>query len=225
MRWSRWRRVSWIDTRASFIASLPARARLLDLGTSDGKTLRHFVELRPDLIVAASDIAGTPESYPPGTEFRSANFDVDELPWPANTLDAITCMHVVEHLRNPRRIFEEASRVLKPGGVIYVETPHPKSLNMSSPVGPGTEHVTVNFFDDSTHIRPIPVDELIDHLMRSSLRVIRKGTSRNLILTAAFPILRVLKPRSRARYVSQLHWTGWSAYIIAQKAAHGPREH
>ena len=106
------------------------------------------MELRPDLSVAASDIAGMPENYPPKTEFRSANFDVDELPWPANTFDAITCMHVIEHLRNPGRIFEEASRVLKPGGVIYVETPDPKSLNMRSPVGAGTEHVTVNFFDE-----------------------------------------------------------------------------
>ena len=217
MNWSHWRQTSWIDTRASFVASLASSARLLDLGSSDGKTLTHFLELRPDLVAAASDIAGTPEHYPPRTEFRSANFDVDQLPWPADSFDPITCMHVVEHLRHPDRIFEEASRVLKPGGLIYVETPDPKSLTMRSPIGPGTEHVTVNFFDDATHIRPIPVGELKAHSTRCHLDVIRTGASRNLLFASAFPVLRIVKPHSRARYVAQLHWTGWSAFIIAQK--------
>src|SRR5688572_13392124 len=43
----------WLDTRARFIARTPRGGKLLDLGASDGETLRHIAELRPDLSLAA----------------------------------------------------------------------------------------------------------------------------------------------------------------------------
>jgi hypothetical protein len=63
MNWSSWRRIPWIDTRAKFVAGLEQGGSLLDLGSSDGGTLRHFNELRPDLRLASSDIAA-PTSIP-----------------------------------------------------------------------------------------------------------------------------------------------------------------
>jgi len=217
MNWSKWRKVSWIDTRARFVSQIGASGRLLDLGSSDGSTLNHIAELRPDLSIASADISGEPNRYPEGTDFRRADFDADPLPWSDGTFDAVTCMHVVEHLLNPAYLVAEASRVLKPGGRLYVETPHPKSLTMKSPVGPGTEHVTVNFFDDKTHVRPVEVAELATAAKKSGMSVVKSGISRNWLFAASFPALYVVRNRTRARYVSQLHWCGWSAYIIASR--------
>ncbi len=215
MRWDRFRQIPWIDTRAKFVASIPKNGSLLDLGSSDGGTLNHFTELRPDLALASSDIAGNPGAYPAGTDFRATNFDEDTLPWPDASFDAITCMHVVEHLVDPSHIVRESARVLKPGGRLYIETPHPETVHMKSPVGPGTEHVTVNFFDDSTHVRPVPVSQLRDAASAAGLDVVSTGVSRNLLFAASFPFLFFLRPRTRARYVAQIHWVGWSAYLVA----------
>src|SRR5688500_401202 len=126
MNWSLLRFAPWIDTRAKFVDGTPRGGALLDLGSSDGGTLRHFAELRPDLSLSAADIEGHPEAYPPGTGFKRADFDHDALPWADRSFDRITCMHVVEHLQNPRHLISEAWRVLKPGGSLYIETPAPE---------------------------------------------------------------------------------------------------
>lgn len=215
MNWKWLRLAPWIDSRARFVSSIRSGGHILDLGSSDGGTLRHIKELRPDLMLSSSDIAGKPEFYPPGTDFRAADFDSDKLPWPDQSFDSITCMHVVEHLREPERILSEAARLLRPGGRIYVETPHPKSLQMKSGSGPGAEHVTINFFDDATHIRVVPVDEIAESASRVGLEVIESGISRNWLFASLFPFLYLIRNKSRKRYVAQLHWTGWSAFAIA----------
>ena len=189
----------------------------MDLGSSDGGTLRHISELRPDLRLASSDIAGSPSQYPSGTEFKRADFNTERLPWNDRTFDGITCMHVIEHLRTPSHLIEEAARVLKPGGLLYIETPHPKTVNLASAQGKGTEHITVNFFDDATHVAPVSSQELEAYCRVAGFSALKSGVSRNLLFAALYPVLLVLRPRTRARYVAQLHFTGWSIYTIAAK--------
>ncbi|MDP9179022.1 MAG: methyltransferase domain-containing protein [Gemmatimonadota bacterium] len=218
MNWRYWRRIPWTDTRAKFVAEVPARGNLLDLGSSNGQTLGHFFELRPDLSFAASDFAGTPETYPPDTDFKRADFDADRLPWPDSEFDAITCMHVVEHLQDPAHMLAEAARVLKPGGRIYVETPHPKSLTTKSARGSAVVTVTMNFFDDPTHVRVVTTEALSRDMRLVGLVPEASGVSRNLFFAAAYPFYAALGSTSRKRFVAQLHWTGWSAYIVARSS-------
>ena len=62
MYWIYLRACAWVDTRARFVAGTPPGGTLLDLGSSDGETLGHIAELRPDLRLFAADSAGTPET-------------------------------------------------------------------------------------------------------------------------------------------------------------------
>ena len=212
MNWVKLRPFPWLDTRAKFVAQTPRGGTLLDLGASDGETLGHFAELRPDLHFCAADKTGSPENYPPDCEFRRADFERDPLPWPDAAMDAITCMHVVEHLRDLTVLIREIARLLKPGARVYFETPHPKTLALPSAAG----QFTLNFHDDPTHVRLVTTDELGDRVRAQGLTVESAQISRNWLFAAMHPIFLVL-PASRKKFTARVHWLGWSACLIARR--------
>ena len=214
MNWSYLRHCAWIDTRAKFVAAVPAGGKLLDLGSSDGETLGHIAQLRPDLRLFAVDIAGSPEKYPAGCRFQRADLEKDKLPWEEASIDAITCMHLVEHLREHTLLRNEVARLLKPGGRVYFETPHPKSLTLPSLPTAGAVSFTLNFWDDPTHVQPVALDAFGEALRRSGLEIVASGISRNWVFATAYPLLWFLPP-SRKKFTAYVHWLGWSAYLIA----------
>jgi SAM-dependent methyltransferase len=215
LNWKYIRPVPWLDTRAQFVAGTPRGGALLDLGSSDGETLGHMAELRPDLHLFAADKMGSPEKYPAGCQFARVDFEREKLPWPGHSMNAITCMHLVEHLGNIDPLMREVARLLMPGGRVYFETPHPKSLDLASPTGKAAGTFTLNFFDDPTHVGVVPVDTLAAAARLEGLEVVASGISRNWLFAAACPAFRFLPP-SRKRFTSYIHWLGWSAYLIAR---------
>ncbi|MGH7602778.1 MAG: class I SAM-dependent methyltransferase [Gemmatimonadaceae bacterium] len=216
MNWKNWRAIPWIDTRADFVAPTPQNGTLLDLGSSDGGTLCHMAELRPDLRFFSVDLAGPPAQMPQRTTFVRADLESDSLPWPDASFDSITCMHVVEHLRTMTNLWREAARLLKPGGRIYVETPGPESLTTPSPPPKLRGQITMNFYDDPTHIGVVSIDSLAKQATNAGLLAREHGRSRNWLFVGAYPFLSLL-PLTRKRLVAKLHWLGWSAYVIAEK--------
>ena len=216
MNWARWRLVPWIDTRAAFVAAVPRHGSLLDLGSSDGGTLCHMSELRPDLRFASVDIAGRPPRTPRDTTFAQANLESDALPWPDGSFDAITCMHVVEHLRTMDNLWREVARLLKPGGRVYIETPGVESV--ACPKLPASQRggITLNFYDDPTHVAPVPIPALGRAATEVGLQVTKTGRSRNWLFAAVYPLLSI-RPTTFQRNVAKLHWIGWSVYLIARK--------
>ncbi len=52
--------------------------------------------------------------------------DLNIFPYPIedNMFDQIYAKHIIEHLNDPIRFMREMCRILKRGGVIFVETPH-----------------------------------------------------------------------------------------------------
>ena len=212
MNWKYLRFFPSLDTRASQIARTPLNGSLLDLGSSDGETLNHITELRPDLRLHSSDKFGSPEKYPTACDFRRIDFSTDKFPWPNGSMDVITCMHVIEHLDSLTNLLAEITRLLKPGGFVYFETPHPKTLNLPSASG----KFTLNFHDDPTHVRVVTMGQLAAQLANTSLRLEKTGVSRNWLFAAAHPLLCLL-PESRQRYTAHVHWIGWSAYLVARQ--------
>jgi SAM-dependent methyltransferase len=64
------------------------------------------------------------------------------------SVTAITSMHLVEHISHPVliQLLDEALRVLRPGGVLILETPNPENVLVGSCM----------FYMDPTHLNPIP---------------------------------------------------------------------
>jgi len=66
----------------------------------------------------------------------------------SESLVIISAFHVVEHIsfEELQGLVEESLRVLKPGGLLIMETPNPENIKVA----------TENFYLDPTHIKPIP---------------------------------------------------------------------
>jgi SAM-dependent methyltransferase len=216
MNWRRIRHCPWVDTRARFVAHTPAGGSLLDVGSSDGETLRHIAELRPDLRLFAADIAGSPEHYPAGCQFHRADLERQPLPWPTASMNAITSMQLVEHLRDLTLLLREIARLLKPGGRVFFETPHPKTLSLPSLRGRAAGIFTMNFHDDATHVQLVPLEMLAEGVQSVGLKPEAGGISRNWLFAASWPLYLFLPP-SRRKYTARVHWLGWSAYLIARR--------
>ena len=194
------------------MAGIQPKGNLLDLGSSDGETLTHFAELRPDLNLFAVDLMDPSQQYPSGCRFHRANLETDVLPWPEASMDGITSMHLVEHLQSTDHLMAEIRRLLKKGGRAYIETPHPKTLALGSLSGPAAGMFTMNFYDDPTHTHIVPTGTLAQKARKCGLEVLASGTSRNWL----FALSRFLPfPKSaRQKATAQIHWVGWSAYLI-----------
>ena len=216
MNWKHLRHLPWVDTRARFVDSTPAGGSLLDIGSADGETLGHFAELRPDLKLFASDLAGSPENYPPGCVFHRGDIQKDRLPWLDGSMDSITCIHLVEHLASLDFLFEEAARLLKPGGRIFIETPHLKTVTIPSLPGAWAGNFPMSFYDDLTHTKPVATGVLAHAARRAGLKILFSGTSRNWLFALSYPFFLIMPP-SRQKYTAKLHCIGWSAAFVAER--------
>lgn len=49
--------------------------------------------------------------------------DIHEIPFSANTFDAVLCNHVLEHVKDDIKAMKEIHRVLKPGGFSIIQVP------------------------------------------------------------------------------------------------------
>jgi 2-polyprenyl-3-methyl-5-hydroxy-6-metoxy-1,4-benzoquinol methylase len=60
------------------------------------------------------------------TSQADIDHDLTKFPWPIadNSFDLVICQHVIEHLPDTVKTMEEMNRVTKPGGKIFIETPH-----------------------------------------------------------------------------------------------------
>ena len=64
------------------------------------------------------------------------------------SISVVSGFHIVEHLPFEvlQTLVQESLRVLKPGGILIMETPNPENIKVA----------TENFYLDPTHIKPIP---------------------------------------------------------------------
>lgn len=134
-------------------------APVLDVGCGRGE----WLELLTDngLVGHGIDLNGAmvAECEARGLEVQQADALTYFGKCEANSVGAVTGMHVIEHLTFDSCIalFEEALRVLRPGGLVVFETPNPENILVGS----------CSFYLDPTHKRPLP-PEMIHFVAEAS---------------------------------------------------------
>jgi SAM-dependent methyltransferase len=114
---------------------LPGDAgRLLDAGCARGEATAVYaqkatsavgIELNPEEVEAG-------RRQHPGLELRVA--PCEAIPFPDGSFDAIICADVLEHVRDEIRTLAELRRVLAPGGILILTTPHRGWFDVLDPV-------------------------------------------------------------------------------------------
>ena len=114
--------------RDDYVAALPDRSEssILEIGCSNGATgalalargkCRRYcgVELFAGPAALASERL---------TEVVVGDIEQLELPWPAESFDALVLSEVLEHLRDPWAVLERLRSLLRPGALVFASTPN-----------------------------------------------------------------------------------------------------
>jgi len=120
-------------------ARLPDRAGALDVGTGDGAFLEQLLSL------GFKDVVGVEPSSAPIAVAREEirpliqHGEFDAKRFEPGRFSLVTCFQTLEHLHEPRAMCEAASRLLRPGGALFVVCHNRRALSarllgMKSPI-------------------------------------------------------------------------------------------
>ena len=106
------------DSVREFSQSLKPNARVLDAGAGEGQYKRYFKSHR----YTGFDLAVGDQTWDyTGLDARG---DLEALPFPDGTFDAVVSVVTLEHVRHPQKVVAEMGRVLGPGGQLLLIVPH-----------------------------------------------------------------------------------------------------
>jgi SAM-dependent methyltransferase len=101
---------------------IPEGAKVLDVGCGQGVALEMFREIGLD---AVGITLGEDAEICRAKGLNVVEMDMAFLDFPDQSFDLVWCRHALEHSVFPLFTLHELHRVLKPGGVCYVEVPAP----------------------------------------------------------------------------------------------------
>jgi SAM-dependent methyltransferase len=110
-----------------------AGSRVLDLGCGDGAIAAAFAGaggrvVAMDLDPWRVDNTRRLADDQPGARLDVVSADGHRLPFARDAFDLVILSDLIEHVKDPGRVMEEVTRVLAPGGAVYVSVPNRLSL-------------------------------------------------------------------------------------------------
>jgi ubiquinone/menaquinone biosynthesis C-methylase UbiE len=148
--------------------------KLLEPGCGRGEFLYHYQQLGLDC--HGLDLSPEAQAFLPDVPIPVCDVNTDKFPYDDNTFDVIYSKSLLEHLREPDHFFEEAYRILKPGGMLLCLVPDWE-----------TQYKT--YFDDHTHRTPFTVFALIDIYRMSGFERSHAYRFRQLPIVWRFPVI------------------------------------
>ena len=119
---------------------------LLEFGAARVRLITRLVAERLTGTLTGADLLPRPSSMPAEIDWIQADSN-SPLPCADLSFDAIISTEVIEHLENPRAVFREFSRLLRPSGCLLLTTPNQESLRSLAALVVRGHHVA--FLDES----------------------------------------------------------------------------
>jgi 2-polyprenyl-3-methyl-5-hydroxy-6-metoxy-1,4-benzoquinol methylase len=115
------------NTVFEVLRSIGPDGALLDFGAGVGAFANELLRAFKLHKIVCADLLPRPDDLPEVVDWIKSDLN-DSLPLPEASFDVITAVEVVEHLENPRAVFRELQRLLRPGGILVLSTPNQESL-------------------------------------------------------------------------------------------------
>ncbi|MBB3636796.1 SAM-dependent methyltransferase [Mycolicibacterium sp. BK607] len=138
--------------RRKFLTELGEHADVFDVGCGNDSPYL-FKSIRPDIRYVGLDVGDyyqehEPAEYADDYVVVPVSQFLNAIQQRAEQFDAVVSAHNLEHCDDPDNVVKAMAQALRPGGRLYLAFPSAASLSMPSRQG------TLNFFDDTTHVRP-----------------------------------------------------------------------
>jgi SAM-dependent methyltransferase len=117
--------------RIALRALLPPRGdRLMEVGAGFGRLANEYGNFREVVLLDPSDamLGGAREQVGDDARFRLVSGDAQRIPLPDRSFDVVVCVRVLHHFQHPRPALAEFARVLRPGGVLVLESANKRNL-------------------------------------------------------------------------------------------------
>ncbi|MFN3813428.1 MAG: class I SAM-dependent methyltransferase [Aquificaceae bacterium] len=182
---------------------------VLDIGCSTGRNLDYVGKfLSPGAELYGVDLEKN-SAIPESIAFYQCDVDKDTLPFKDQSFDLVISTFVLEHLKEPQRLFLESYRVLKGGMYFYCVTEHYTSIFLPE---------CCNFYTDPTHVRPWTKRSLKTLAIMSGFEVQKVGMIRYWEFLPTIPLIPIASIITRKNLWPILfHTLCGPIYIIARK--------
>lgn len=97
-------------------------------------------------------------------------FDITALKIQDNFFDLIICYHILEHIADDRKAMAELFRVLKPGGIMLLQTPFREGQIFEDP-SITKENERMKYFGQKDHVRIYSVEGISERLNQARFSV------------------------------------------------------
>jgi SAM-dependent methyltransferase len=125
-RWLHCSRRDWIV--AALKRHRPEHCRrAMEVGPGSGVYLRHLLELAPSVVALDIDdqfLGHARKLAEQDGRLEVMRADITSTGLPGSAFDLILCSEVVEHIADSLRAIRQIRRLLRPGGLLVLSTPH-----------------------------------------------------------------------------------------------------
>lgn len=121
------RKLLSLVTLSDLLKQVKQSGRLLEVGCGNGSFLKLVAEARPDLELHGVDIVDTGLSIDATLNFHQGQLESIELS--EKHFDAIYFSNLIEHVPDPMAFLKKCHRLLRPGGIVYGNTPDHLSID------------------------------------------------------------------------------------------------
>jgi SAM-dependent methyltransferase len=161
-----------------------ANGKILDIGGGTGGIFwwkEFLAPSRGDLKIFALDLYKG-QFFDKLDGYHLINLDNEKIPHENESFDFIMMSHLIEHVRDWKQLIRECGRIMKPNGVIYIETPSIHTVSLPSRsffLEKGYDCSTINFYDDNTHTEIVDLNNVDSFSESIGLLSIEKGFCKN----------------------------------------------